>query len=111
MNPFGAHIRSLIMFLTKEELELKYSKAKNAFEKCINYEENEYLSDEIGFSVKDIIVKYDSVKIEYSYSSGICLTSIKVLLLSEKNERIGTFTLVEDDNEDIIDDILVFTSS
>jgi hypothetical protein len=90
-------------------LDVQYSKAKAGFEGCITNPENEYLNEEIGIPVSEIVTKKESVRITFSGSEkSHYIVETLLLLFASSDEKIGYYCLHEDENEEVVDDYLVF---
>ncbi len=97
------------MILNKEELKQMYSKARVAFQKCINDPENDFLKSEIDIPLSSIIIKEESVAIKYEENEvDRCLIEIKIQLVSPSNEVIGNYIYCENEDGVSVDDSLIF---
>ena len=95
--------------LDQINLDVQFSKAKAAFEECINNPEDEYLSEEIDIPVSEIITKNESVKIQFSENDkNHYVVETLLLLFTPSDEKIGYYCLHEDEDEEVVDDYLVF---
>jgi hypothetical protein len=95
--------------LDQINLDFQYSKAKTAFEECITNPDNAYLNEEIDISVSEIITKNESVKIQFSGSDkNHYIVETLLLLFTPSGEKIGYYCYHEDENEEVVDDYLVF---
>jgi hypothetical protein len=95
--------------LDRLSLDVQYSKAKAAFEECITNPDNEYLNEQIGISVSEILTKDESVKVQFSgKDKKHYLVETLLLLFTPSNEKIGYYCYHEDENGEIVDDYLVF---
>lgn len=95
--------------LDQINLDVQYSKAKAAFERCITNKDNEFLNEEIGISVSEIIAKNDSVKITFSGNDkNQYIVETLLLLFTPSDEKIGYYCYHEDESEEAVDDYLVF---
>ena len=91
------------------DLELKYLRAMAAFKKCIFDDENKFLEDEITVSLESIIPKEEFVCIKLSgFDKDTFQIETTILLLSSHGEKLGRYTLVEDQSGSVVDDFLVF---
>lgn len=92
---------------TESHLSLLYHKAKESFEWCIKSDENEFLKDELGIPIDDIVLIEKDIKIVFSkrvfeeYNIEVCL------LLYAGNNEVGRYLYIENDNNEAIDDTLV----
>jgi hypothetical protein len=94
--------------LDQINLDVQYSKAKVGFEAFITNEGNE-LNEQIDISVSEIITKNESVRIQFSGSDkNHYLIETLLLLFTPSNEKIGYYCYHEDENEEAVDDYLVF---
>ncbi|MBL4733899.1 MAG: hypothetical protein JKY18_00910 [Flavobacteriales bacterium] len=95
--------------LTKEDLQLMYSKAKIAFKKCIADKENEFLAKEIDIPINSIVTKEEYVKVQYlKNETENYIIETKIQLLSQVDKVIGSYIYYEDENGISTDDSLVF---
>lgn len=95
--------------LDQINLDVQYSKAKAAFEQCITNPDNEYLNEEIDIPISEIITKNESVKIQFSGSNkNHYIVETLLLLLTPNDEKIGYYCYHENENEEAVDDYLVF---
>ena len=95
--------------LNKEDLELMYSKAKTAFEKCVGDDENKFLANEIDIPINSILTENEFVRIQYFKSeTDSYIVETKIQLLSKANEIIGSYIYYENEDGIPVDDSLVF---
>ena len=93
----------------KNSLNALFDKAESAFKRCIKKDENVFLQDEIDFPVSSIKTQRKSVASKSDKDNPKRFTiEVEILLLSDQNKVIGSYTYVEDQNEVQIDDYLVF---
>lgn len=95
--------------LDQINLDVQYSKAKTAFEEFITNPDNAYLNEEIDIPVSEIITKNESVKIQFSGSDkNHYIVETRLLLFTSNDEKIGYYCYHENENEEVVDDYLVF---
>lgn len=95
--------------LDEMNLDVQYSKAKAAFEHCITDKNNEFLNKEINISISEIITKNESVKIQFSGNDkNHYIIETLLLLFTPNDKKIGHFCYHENENEEIVDDYLIF---
>lgn len=95
--------------LRKTDLNDMYSKAKLAYRKCIEDEENEFLKNEIKTPIHSIKLKEESVMIKYLENNvDNYILEIKIQLLSTTDDILGSYIYYENENGIGIDDILKF---
>jgi hypothetical protein len=95
--------------LDQINLDVQYLKAKAGFEKCVMNPNNEFLNKEINISVSKLITKNESVKIQFSGNDkNHYIVKTLLLLFTPSDEKIGYYCYHEDQNEEVIDDYLVF---
>jgi hypothetical protein len=95
--------------LDQINLDVQYSKAKTAFGECITNPDNAYLNEEIDIPLSKIIIKNESVKIQFSGSDKNHYIVETLLLLSTPiGEKIGYYCYHENENEEVVDDYFVF---
>lgn len=98
----------MILDINKLYLHLLYKKAKEGFNRCINYKENKFLQNEINVPIESVFLKETSVRIVFlnditnEYILEICLT------LHAADKIIGKYTYHEDEKGYPVDDSLVF---
>ncbi|MCH5720504.1 hypothetical protein [Niabella hibiscisoli] len=94
--------------MNKEMLENYYFNATESYKRCIEVEENSFLSDELGISVHDLDVKMDSVRFKYlGLHSDAYLIEVRVDLFSN-DFYLGHYISVLDEDGLEIDNYLVF---
>lgn len=92
------------------ELQSKYLRAQTALRECLLLDENRFLQDELRFSIDKIVVDNDSVIFRFTGNdSGHFIVETRLRLLSPDKIECGYYTYQEDENEEVIDDFLVFT--
>jgi hypothetical protein len=90
------------------KLSLLYENAKKSFNECILNKDNDFLRDEINIPIEDIILIEKDIKFVFSqkffdrYIIEVCL------LLFAENKEIGKYLYFENENNEGIDDSLVF---
>ncbi|MGD1841863.1 MAG: hypothetical protein ACFB0B_13360 [Thermonemataceae bacterium] len=89
------------------DLEGSFLRAKAAFQRCINDEENAFLKDEIDFPIHKIISKEEFIKVIFSEDEYIVETKLK--LLNPKEIEIGFYMYIESQEGTPIDDSLIFS--
>ena len=95
--------------LDQVNLDVMYSKAKNAFEKCVTTNSNKFLNGEIDTPVSEIITRNKWIKIQFFGSDkNHYIVEARLLLFSKGNEKIGYYCYDEDENGEVVDDYLVF---
>lgn len=87
-----------------------YAKANKLFKRCLLNEENIYLQEEIDVPLNLIITQNDCITIKFPFEDNeVYIIETKITLLSQKNEELGWYSYLEDENGNVIDDFLVFT--
>src|SRR5688572_16338387 len=91
-------------------LDVQYSKAKASFERSIaDPADNEDIKDEIDIPISEIITKIGSVRITfYESEKSHYMIETFLLLFTPSGEKIGYYSLDENENEEVIDTFLVF---
>ena len=90
-------------------LESLYLKAKTTFKECMSCEGNEYLNEEISIPYNEIVLKNDSVTIQFLETDlNHYIIETKLMIFSQNNQEIGWYSLQEDENGKIVDDYLLF---
>ncbi|MGN6493887.1 MAG: hypothetical protein ACTHLE_17950 [Agriterribacter sp.] len=93
---------------SNEDLMRLYSKAKEKYYECINYQENHFLQNEIDVPLMSIQLVEKEIKITFSHKNAqtyfleICLT------LYADNKIIGKYVYTQNELEEGINDSLVF---
>ncbi len=92
----------------EQDLVSLYHKAKKKYKECINYQENEFLKDEVNTPLEHVVLKEKDIKIVFSQNitSGHLLEV--TLILYEGNKEIGTYMYMENETGNEVDDRLVF---
>lgn len=89
-------------------LENFYTNAIQSYKRCIQRNENSFLSDEIGTSMHNIELEKDSVKFKYlATNSEFFLIEVRLNLLSDKLD-LGYYVSVLDEDYKEVDNYLVF---
>lgn len=95
--------------LDQINLDVQYSKAKAAFEELFTNPDNEYLNEEIDIPVSEIVTKNESVTIQFSGNDkNHYIVETLLLLFTLSDEKIGYYCYHEDENEEVVDDYLLF---
>src|SRR5688572_23069643 len=95
--------------LDQMNFDVMYSKAKAAFEKCITTDGNRFLNEEIDIPVSEIITKNELIRIKFfGNNKNHYIVEARLLLFSQSDEKIGYYCYHEDENEEVVDDYLVF---
>jgi hypothetical protein len=98
-----------MQILNKENLEQMYSKAKIAFKRCIEDEENEFLKNEINIPTNSIVMKEEFIKIKYiKIDTENYVIETKIQLVSQADDVIGSYIYYENEKGIAIDDSLIF---
>ena len=95
--------------LDQINLDFQYLKAKTSFQECITNPDNEYLNEQIEIPVSSIITKNESVKMQfYGSDKNHFLVETLLLLFTPSDKKIGYYCYHENENEEAVDDYLVF---
>ena len=96
------------MIYNRTELTSLYNKARKAYAKCIQMDENAYLKEEVPIPLEQIELKNLAVKIVF-HEENVESDSIEVSIgLWNKFSIIGKYVYIEDNQGIIVDDGLVF---
>lgn len=91
-----------------EEMSLLYLKAKDAYDKCIEDENNAFLKKEVKVSLSEISVIEKDIKIVFSKRNFNIYVFEVTLLLFDGHQEIGKYLYITDHRKQEIDDFLVF---
>jgi len=91
------------------DLEDSYNRAARAFAKCIVAEDADSLECEIGIPLTELVTKNEWINLKFELSDkNHFLKETRLALMSPSNENLGYYCYHEDENEDYVDDFLVF---
>jgi hypothetical protein len=91
--------------MKKVDYNDQYRKAYSELMKCFEFDENKFIQNEIvvpykDLEINDFLVRFDLVG--ESYGQPIVETTITLML---NNQEIGSYTIFEDYNNTVVDDI------
>ena len=95
--------------ITKKEFSEFYNRAKKAFKGCIEKPENDFLDEQIDFSLREI--NYKESYISFQFSESDCnkfIMESNLSLHAPNGEEFGYYCLHVDENGETVDDFLVF---
>jgi len=98
----------MIMNKFNEIVENYFKRSIDSYHSCIQNEENRYLFREIGLSHRDVQPKKDAIKILYNDSRSAYYVIEVRLNLWSKQLNVGHYILVLDEENQALDDYLVF---
>ncbi|GAA3930326.1 hypothetical protein GO495_07435 [Chitinophaga oryziterrae] len=99
----------MIIDISKQELALLYTKAKEKYNNCINNEDNAFLEEEVPVPFNTIELKEFDIKIVFSQEdTETYVLEIAIGLWDRSNQFIGKYVFIEDDRGNAVDDSLVF---
>lgn len=99
----------MIIEISKQEVALLYTKAKEKYNNCISNEDNAFLEEEVSVPLKTIELKEASIKVVFSLEdTERYLLEITVTLWDRSNQLIGKYQYIQDDEGNGVDDSLVF---
>jgi hypothetical protein len=99
----------MIIDISKQEVALLYTKAKEKYNKCIQHEANAFLEEEVPVPFNTIELKEFDIKIVFSQeNTETYVLEIAIGLCDRSNQFIGKYVFIEDDKGNAVDDSLVF---
>ena len=95
--------------LNQISLDDMYLRAKTSFQYCIARDDNAVLNNEIDKPLNEITAKNEWIKIQFFGSDkNHYIVEVRLLLFSQSDEKIGYYCFHENENEDTLDEYLVF---
>lgn len=95
--------------LDTSTFENLYLKAKHSYYKCVLDPDNDFLKDEIKVPIEEIILKEDSIRLQFFASdTDKFIVEVKLTLFSLAAHPIGYYTYYEDQSRTQTDDSLIF---
>ncbi len=99
----------MILEISKQDLTLYYSKAREQYDQCINNKDNAFLEKEISVPLDTIELKDAEVKYVFSQeNTEEYMLEITIMLWDKSSQLIGKYVYVEDDKGNGVDDSLVW---
>lgn len=85
-----------------------YEKARQSMNQCFENEGNKFLKEELGFPIDEMELREKSIKIVFSGRDFRNFIIEAYLLLYKGDEEFGKYTYCENENNEVVDDFLVF---
>ncbi|WP_276483679.1 hypothetical protein [Paraflavitalea pollutisoli] len=92
------------------DVSLLFQRARAGFLNCINLSENGYLEDELAVPIRNVELRDNDIRIILSSkTSELYQLEIGVKLIFEEKE-LGDYIYILDENDQAVDDKLIFYS-
>ena len=86
-----------------------YANALDSYKACVQPDDNEDLQTQVQIPLGDIVPAPEWIKIQFfGTDTDHYITETRLKLLSQSDEEIGWYSILEDENGNCMDDYLVF---
>lgn len=99
----------MVIDISKQELNLLYSKAEKSYYSCIQHEENAFLEEELPTLFTSVKLRHASVKVVFTAeSTEEYIYEVILYLWDNDSKRVGEYVYREDNKGNEGEDSLVF---